>query len=325
MAAGAGEIKYTYPVLQQLSVVPDPPTARKGSEAQYEAYQSIFAHIMFAHIDQTVAEAEMSPYEVLCRKNHISLFPLTNDEHIHAYNGIYFKGKTMTHYIAKRDAVKLDPYDLYQARGTQGFCQMFAYFMYMRDLDGFVVVDQSRKIDDANFKKLAWNTYVCGQKAINLIQSDKDVFAKFKGEYDQIMESRSDRDHFGIKEGTSVEKYLDEFKKLTLLSTMLYIYDQPLVEWPFGKPKPSLWSVITNGKEDVDTNRLYNTTVARSRARSRGVNENNFARGRTAARGRTRSRTTSRSRTTARGRTAARGRGAYRREEDKDKDKDNDI
>ena len=221
-----------YPVDNSLSVIPT------EGEAQYEAFQSIFAKIMSSHYPPKITEPEtndMSPYELLCFKKGIKLFTLDKSGFTKG-NGIYFKQGQVTHYIAFNN-IKLNPYDKYQPRNTQGFCQMFAYFMYVGDVSQFQFVDQTKKIDVPNFKLLAENTYRCGIKSIKLLRENPDIYMKFDQEFKNLIQDKA----YGIKAGTTLEKYLADFEKLQLKSTMYYIYDQPLVGYRPKAGKPELW------------------------------------------------------------------------------------
>lgn len=231
------------PVNNALSVIPT------EGESQYEAYQSIFATIMSAHDIPLISgdsQNEMTPYELLCFKNRIPLYPLKNNKFING-DGIYFKPSDITHYIAYKEKTVLNPYFKYQAKNTQGFCQMFAFFMYISNTADFKIVDQTKKIDIDNFNKLVENTYECGLKSIKYIESDRDLFIKFKNDFDDIVNDEESRKNAGINIGTTVEQYFSEFKSLPIKAAMYYIHDQPLVGYEQGVNKNGIWDILELG------------------------------------------------------------------------------
>lgn len=221
-----------YPVNPSLCVIPT------GTESQYESFQSIFANIMSSNIPPRIApeqKADMSPYELLCFNKNIKLYTLQKPNYSKG-NGIYFEPGGITHYIAFNNSIQ-NPYDKYQAKNTQGFCQMFAFFMYLGDTGSFQVVDQAKKIDIENFKLLSNNTYTCGLKSIKVLRENPDVYAKFKEDFNALVPDAE----YGIKPGTTLEKYLSDFEKLSLKSAMYYMYDQPLVGYKPKSAKPDIW------------------------------------------------------------------------------------
>ena len=114
-----------YPINRKLSVIPT------GNESQFEAFQSIIAYIMSASIDQkNVTPQNMSPYELLCKIHKITL-TVKKPTKPQMKNKLFivFKGKKITHYIAYVNGKPRNPYKFYQAKDTQGFCQMFAFFL----------------------------------------------------------------------------------------------------------------------------------------------------------------------------------------------------
>jgi hypothetical protein len=74
------KIKYKYPVDTSLCVLPTPLKLLENDgkyinyqEAQYEAFQSIFAYIMAANPNRKINESPVSPYEILCDNHCIQL------------------------------------------------------------------------------------------------------------------------------------------------------------------------------------------------------------------------------------------------------------
>jgi len=242
-------VKYVY---ESLCVQPNatPP------EAQYEAFQSIFADIMYAsYPPQLIDTSLMTTYELLCYKYNIILVDLSGEsvanlkKKMREYNidpnskVIFFNPTGTTHYIAYINGNKLNPYDFYQVKGSQGFCQTFAFFLATSDTDDFIVVDQNSKIDEDNFNKLALNTQICATKIFDILDNDLDIMEKFKEQFNSIYNNPKSRKKYGIKVGTTCEQYLHDFRWINsdLNSVRDYIYDLDLQGWPKKKPKDELW------------------------------------------------------------------------------------
>jgi hypothetical protein len=221
-----------------LSVIPN-----KG-ESQFESYQSIIAAIMFAWDQQTDDPSYMTPYEYLCWENNIKLSLSSR-----CNNCIFFKQpvKGSTHFKAKRDNKVYDPYEYYQAKDTQGFCQMFAFFLYTDNTSEFKKIDKSvKKINDAEFCKLSINTYECLQKTIKILEKNAGVRDRFIMYFDDL-----DKEEYGIKQGTTYKTFMKELKSFTLLSVMYYIYDNPLKGWGKKYFNDHLWNFIMNYKKST--------------------------------------------------------------------------
>ena len=218
-----------------------------GSEPQYESFQSIFARIMGATYPIQKNINKFNAYELLCLKYDIKLMnekPKKSDFKKHE-RIIYFKNPKSgsTHYIAYLNGKKLDPYDYFQAKGTQGFCQMFSFFLVIDDTHLFEKVDQTKKINEENFNKLTKNTQNCFTKSLEIIKGNKDVLELFKTEFNYIKDFEAD--YYGISKAKSMSfnKYISDFVKINnnLTSVKHYIYDLPLKGWRKSAPKEILW------------------------------------------------------------------------------------
>ena len=92
---------------------------------------------------------------------------------------IFYKPSSCTHYKSLLNDKICDPYNLYQSVNTQGFCQMFAYFITLNNTDDFKEVGPQNiksPVDIDKFNALAYNTQVCAQKTLDLIESDPRNF-----------------------------------------------------------------------------------------------------------------------------------------------------
>ena len=257
--------KYVY---KSLCVQPTiKKTKKTNPEAQYEAFQSIFADIMYAsYPPQLIDTSLMSTYELLCYKYNIILVDLSGGsvanlkKKMREYNivpsskVIFFNPTGTTHYIAYINGNKLNPYDYYQVKGSQGFCQTFAFFLATSDTDDFIVVDQNSKIDEDNFNKLALNTQMCATKIFNILDNDLDIMGKFKEQFNSIYNNPKLRKKYGIKVGTTCEQYLHDFRWINndLNSVKDYIYDLPLEGWPEKGSRDELWFSYNFDKKEYE-------------------------------------------------------------------------
>lgn len=236
----------SYPINFSLCVLPT------EGESQYEAFQAIFAHILSAHIPPIVDPTrihEMSPYELLCGMTSIVLTDNKGTFSANAQRGIptiYFEGKEVTHYVSTNG----DPYINYQAAKTQGFCQMFAWFITKGDIGGFYKVDQT-KLDTTGFLQLAFNTYFCGLKVVNLIYTSPPIFLnKFKDDFDKLVRDPRSKAHFGIQGTPNLQQFVDDFSKLSFQDAIYYLFDQQLIGVKDN-------TVVANGY--INDNPLYET------------------------------------------------------------------
>lgn len=241
----AYDIRYKYYIDTKLCVFPS--TEIKDQESQYEAFQSIFAKIMSATIKNS-NNSVSTPYEELCAKYNIKLVPssttptgIKKDDVV-----IFFKPSGVTHYKAVVNGEVKDPYKYYQANGTQGFCQMFAFLLAIGDTDGFENVKQnpvinltSNETDYINFNRLVANSQLCFKKSLKYITGE--VYNLFKKDFDIIV--RSEYKKYGIKPGTLLSRYLLDFQKINnnILAVSDYIYDQPI---NIKGKKDNLWYYI---------------------------------------------------------------------------------
>ena len=234
-----------YPVNHSLCVTPGP-----GKESQYEAFQSILAAIMTVTYPSPRNPDDLSPYELLCRQYRIELVGLARGQSPSRYNpmegieAIVFETTHITHYIGRINnggsIMTLDPYASVQAKDTQGFCQLFAFFLII-DSANFIQIDQSKKIDVDNFLNLGLNTRLCFSKFLVILDAFPEIRARFKRDFEKI-----DFVYYGIAAGTTYEKYIADFKTINddKHAALYYIYDQPLEGWLGRAPKETLWEAI---------------------------------------------------------------------------------
>lgn len=219
----------------------------KGTESQYEAFQSVFAAIMFAYYPPIPGNnPTSSAYESLCYGLGVHLVAMPGQGVPTVSPGqkvVFFKATGTTHYKAITEAgAVIDPYVALQAKGTQGFCQMFALLCAIGHTGGLVQVDQTRKIDGENFKKLIWNNQICFIRAMELLNGNTDAVGKFIQAFDILKTDPK----YGIKPGTTAQKYMEDFSKInqSLRSIAFYVYDQPLEGWRPKVGKQELWDLI---------------------------------------------------------------------------------
>jgi hypothetical protein len=261
------EKEYKYPIDTSLCVLPTPLARLKDlveQESQYEAFQSIFAHFMAADPNRKPYDLPITPYEILCREHNILLIPTKDDrasviklkEKQEAMGGmriIFFNPSKTTHYKALIKGQVRDPYKYYQANKTQGFCQMFAFLLAINDdidlttndIPGFKKVYQNPVVDlteenpnYTHFNSLVINSHMCLKEGLKYIRKSKNVYKAFEREFNVLVNDPkidkytglTQREHYGIKEGTEFNKYISDFEKINndFSSVAYYIYDQPM-------------------------------------------------------------------------------------------------
>jgi hypothetical protein len=234
------QVKTYYPYAgmfnQRYCVLPN------DGESQYEAFQSIFAEIMYA--SYPVPSEPQSPYEKLCSYSGIRLVGIKGTGAPRVSPGetvIFFESEETTHYKPIINGTVYDPYDYYQAKDTQGYCQMFAYFMAMNNVREFQKVDQTRKITVDAFRSLVTNTHYCLKKSIALLQSNLELYETFRYYFNHIVTYKNVEK--GIRPRTTLEQYIADFLEInnSELAIAVYIHDQPLEGYEQGEVKADLW------------------------------------------------------------------------------------
>jgi hypothetical protein len=226
---------------EDLCVLPN------DGESQYEAFQSIFAQIMSATYgplkNGKKATADTSPYEMLCEKYGIELIFSEKTPGVVGPEKriIWYAPGKVTHYIANVDGKDMNPYDKLQAVNTQGFCQMFAFFLAKGDTAGFKEADQTKTISVENFNILVHNTQTCFNKAMTYLEGDPNILERFEEFFKKLR--KANREQRGIKKGTTFAEYIRDFKKINESDNCVkaYIYDNPLRGYSDGKPRLALW------------------------------------------------------------------------------------
>jgi hypothetical protein len=214
-----------YPRKQNLCVQPT------EQESQFESFQSIIAEIMNANDD--------SPFQLLLKDKGIHFYELSSSSSSSRKDGIYSKPPVggSTHYYAMKDGIKLDPYKFYQPKDTQGFCQLFAYFLYIGE-PGFIEVDMSgkTKVGIEEFDAYADNTLKALQIFLTILETNDEILERFKQYFSTV-----DKAKHGIKSGTRAETFLRHCRELDLQDAKYYIYDLQLKGYTKKASKPELW------------------------------------------------------------------------------------
>jgi len=224
-----------YPVNYELCVLP----SMKERESQFEAFQSILAYMLNANED--------SPYTQLLKKHNIPLSLLSKTkEGKEDKDGIYYKRpyRGSTHYIVKKEGKFIDPYDEYQPKGTQGFCQLFAFFIFQgkEATEKLKKVHVEKKVTVENFSNYAHNTFQCLQQFLSLLKTNNDIYECMTQSFRQL-----DKKRFGIQPRITFSRFIRDLSQLDMKSVKYYIYDNPLKGWKQGEPKTELWeSILTS-------------------------------------------------------------------------------
>lgn len=204
-------------------------------EPQWESFQSILTRILAANVSKIITDPKlMSTYELICSKYGIKLI-LSRTKPKKGYKQgnkvIFYSKAATTHYKAiTQDNKVRNPYDYFQASGTQGFCQMFAFFLAINSLDGFQQVVQTPVVDLINFNKIASNNYVCCIRTIQLIQSSPEILDRFRAEFNEIMINKDSRTYYGIKSETTPDIFLRDFLVINsdIRNVKYYVFNHAL-------------------------------------------------------------------------------------------------
>ena len=134
---------------------------------------------------------------------------------IHHRNGIYYKpdSEQSTHYISIQNEKVKDPYKYFQFPDTHGFCQLFAFFLHINDVDDFQKVNFQQNLTKNNFEKYSYNSFQVLRKLISLLKNPryKNVRKAMKSDFEKI-----DRKNFGIQKNATFSQFLKDLEKLTL-------------------------------------------------------------------------------------------------------------
>ena len=156
---------------------------------------------------------------------------LSGDTHFRVYK--HDPNATLFH----RKWVVVDPYDLYQKPRTQGFCQMFAYFIATDNTDEFIMVNRE---DSEDNKKIVYrkNTYLCLRKVLQLINAIKekpkpDLIQKMEEGFQDCKDYKDEEDptkEFGIVDKSMTFedfiKNLGDFKEESVQKYIDDLYDK---------------------------------------------------------------------------------------------------
>lgn len=207
-------------------------------ETQFEAFQSILAYLLNAE--------EGSPYSVLLARHGIPFRQLQRGER-YSTDGIYCKPPVQgsTHYFAVVNRTVYDPYKFYQPPGTQGFCQLFAYLLYLIYAKGrtfpLTVVTPTDSLV-AKFDTYVENTYQVLQLFLMWTQTEREMAVAVRAAFQAL--NPSSRRYYGIR-CTSPAVFLADLATLNRYDTALYIYDNPLPA-KSARDNPMLWQHIND-------------------------------------------------------------------------------
>ena len=232
----------SYPINFDLCVLP----SIEEKETQFEAFQSILTQLLNANPD--------SVYSLMLQKHSIPLHLSKKENKENKENkkdGIYYQRpyRGSTHYTVIKNGKVLDPYDFYQPQGTQGFCQLFAFFMFLNQVDDFKLVQVKKKVSVENFVDYAHNTLQCLKQFLEILKTDSKLRKVFQQRFRQFVKNQGEE--YGISPKTSPTRFLHDLSILNLLSSLYYIYDNPLKGWKTKQSKDDLWKEIISSSHKI--------------------------------------------------------------------------
>jgi ADP-heptose:LPS heptosyltransferase len=142
-------------------------------------------------------------------------------------DGIYFmeEEENTTHFIGFKNGKILDPYRYYQFPNTHGFCQLFAFFLYIDNKVNFRKVSFDGTMVKKDYKIYVNNSFECVKKLINILKNKKYecVYNAFKNDFNNS--SSTPRKYYGIKRGTSFEQFLKDLEKISYRQVFQQTYE----------------------------------------------------------------------------------------------------
>jgi len=208
---------YNYPINTQLCIYPTEPYDEQ--ETQFEAFQSVLARMLSAD--------DGSPYVVLATLYGLNVEEINLEGVDYVLNlpdGVYYRPAYMgsTHYLGVRDGRVYDPYDYFQPPHTQGFCQMFAFFLAVGDVRDFQRVGTQRSTSLATLEKYTHNTYTALRKLLALLDTHRELDMSMRNSFQRL-----NRAEYGIRCRT-YDRFKNDLALLTVSDVRFYIIDNPL-------------------------------------------------------------------------------------------------
>lgn len=104
-----------------------------------------------------------------------------------------------------------DPYFLYQKQGSQGFCQMFAYFIATNDTDEFLNKEDQHLDSNELYNLHKHNTFQCLQKTIKLLEVSPTITHLICEQFEHI---KYDREvNYGIPAHMTFADFFRDLKR----------------------------------------------------------------------------------------------------------------
>tara|TARA_B100000902_G_scaffold379611_1_gene414099 strand:- start:3880 stop:4701 length:822 start_codon:yes stop_codon:yes gene_type:complete len=117
-----------------------------------------------------------------------------------------------------------DPYALFQKHSSQGFCQMFAYFIVKNDTNDFINKNDinHHDLNDVDFNEThSYNTFACLKKTLELISDFPNIYDLIEKEFEGLkFEVEGD---YGIPKNMPFTKFVNELKAFQLDDVNEYI------------------------------------------------------------------------------------------------------
>lgn len=207
-------------------------------ESMFESYHSVLVNLLGTkEIYQKIVETSNYDIPVSVQEvKHKNANPKTSVGMVHPITYFYTPNDTCevsgaTHYkvysyennnTGRRNNGKrwttIDPYDLYQKPLSQGFCQMFAYFIAVNDVEGFIDKRNYSQISKEEEKDIhKKNMYQCLKKTLNLIKNikinDVELYQEILIEFEDIKQEPE----YGIPDNMSFDDFIRDFEKFKII------------------------------------------------------------------------------------------------------------
>ena len=101
-----------------------------------------------------------------------------------------------------------DPYSLYQKQKSQGFCQMFAYFIAVNDTTDFINKEYQQEADLKELHK--HNTFMCLKKTIKLLEETNVIKKIISEQFEHIKYDTEVK--YGIPDNMKYDDFIIDLK-----------------------------------------------------------------------------------------------------------------
>ena len=208
-----------------------PSLSSTQGESLFESYLAVFTEILGT---QDIFQDLAHPIRVFAIDNKHASRPWCDPDTYGHTKFIFYvcdkktykKGVKETHYRVANykypSWTMEDPFNMYQKKGTHGFCQMFARFMAHNDcLDLLKIPEKSMVLKEYYIV----NTFLCLRKTLVLVQEQPTLLRKMAQVFDEICFNVQERVHFGVPKTMIFDDFMSILDNFVLEDVKEYVED----------------------------------------------------------------------------------------------------